>query len=84
MNLVEQPRILDGDHGLVCKGGGEIDVSLVERLHSLAGDEQQTGHDALADEGHAQHAAYAGGALERTKSVLRVALGIIDEHGRIR
>ena len=69
---------------LVSKGGGEIDVSLAERLHSFAGNEQHARHNAFADEGHAQHAAYAGGALERTKRVFRVALGIIDEHGCIR
>src|SRR6266403_5448814 len=84
LHLVEQPRILDGDYGLVGKGGGEVDVSLVERLHSFAGNEQHTRHDAFAHQRYAQHAAYAGGALERPKSVFRVALGIINEHGCVR
>jgi hypothetical protein len=84
MKLVEQPDVLNGDHGLIGEGGGKIDVPLVERLHSSAGDQKQTDHDAIADKGHAQHAAYAGAALERAKSVFRIALGIINDYRRIR
>ena len=84
LNFLEQTNILDGDHRLVSKGGGEIDVSLAERLHSFAGNEQHARHNAFADEGHAQHASHADPAREGAKSVFRIALGVIDEHGRIR
>ncbi len=32
----EQPRILDGDHGLVGEGAGEADLALGERFDPLA------------------------------------------------
>src|SRR6202043_1688438 len=37
----------------------------------------------LRHQGPAQHASHADPALERAKGVFRIALGVIDEHGRI-
>jgi len=34
LNLIEQPRILDGDHGLVGKSFQEIDLALREGAFS--------------------------------------------------
>src|ERR1700722_13105433 len=78
LNLFKQANIFDGNDGLVCEGGGKLDVSLVERLHFFAGNQKQTDHDALADEGNAQHTADTGSALERTKGVFWIAFCIID------
>ncbi len=69
---------------MVGEGGSQIDVLPDERLHSLSGHKEHASHDALAEEGYAQHAAYAGSALERAKGVFLIALGVVNEHGRMR
>ena len=35
LHLLEQPRVLDGDHGLVGEGRDQLDLLVGERLHLL-------------------------------------------------
>ena len=36
LHLLEQPRVLDGDHGLVGEGLQQLDLLVGERLHFVA------------------------------------------------
>jgi hypothetical protein len=46
--LVEQPRILDGDHGLIGKGLEQSDLSLREELRLAAAECDRANRDTLS------------------------------------
>ena len=45
LQLIEQPCVLDGDHGLLCKIGNELDLLIGEQLNvaSVYGDDANYG-----------------------------------------
>ena len=59
LRLVEQPHILDRDHGLVGKGLQQLGVVRRKRAGLCARDREQPDRDAGAHHGHPQHAAEA-------------------------
>ena len=62
--LVEQPRVLDRDHGLVGEGLHQVDVGLGERLDPAAQQRDHADRLAIAQHRHRQHRAEAVTRLE--------------------
>src|SRR6202171_5636033 len=80
LNFVEQPDVLDRDHGLVGERRGQIDMPLGKRPNPLTGYQQQTDRDVLAHEGYPQHAADASPASKGVEGVFRIALGVFNKY----
>ena len=57
LHLLEQPRVLDGDDGLVGERLQKLDVFLAERMHNLAGQNDCTNHTAFTRERHSDRGA---------------------------
>ena len=51
----KQPRVLDGDHGLVGEGRHQLDFALRKWVHSGAGEANDADRFALAHQRHANH-----------------------------
>jgi hypothetical protein len=49
---LEQPRVLDGDDGLVGERLEELDLTSCEWSHPLAGEDDRANHVTFAQEGH--------------------------------
>ena len=58
LHFVEQPHVLDGDHGLVGEGGHQLDLLVVERLDAAARQRDDADRLALAHQRHAEHRAH--------------------------
>ena len=54
-DLLEQPRVLDGDDGLVGEGLDQLDLSLGEWLDLAAGEDDDADNGVLAQQWHAEH-----------------------------
>ena len=63
LQLGEQPRVLDGDHGLVGEGGDEVDLLVGERADLRPAHEEQSDQIVLPQHGDGQHGAVAADPL---------------------
>ena len=54
LHLLEQPRVLDGDDGLVGEGLDKLDLTLAVRLHARAIQDDHAGCLAVAQQRHPQ------------------------------
>ena len=77
LQLLEEPDVLDGDHGLVGEGLEELDLLVRERLHLRPADHDGPDRRPFAQEGRGQHGANAGRHGMRTPDIGE--LGV--EHG---
>ena len=59
LHLVEQTHVLDGDHGLVGKGGHQLHLRFVERPHGTAHEANDADRSPRAQEGHTKQSAKA-------------------------
>ena len=59
LHVVEQPHVLDRDHGLVGEGGDQLDLFLGERTNRTARQYEHPDEIAFAQERHAEHGAIA-------------------------
>src|SRR5215468_4485478 len=80
LHLLEQPRVLDSDDGLVCKDRHQLDLSRREGRNPRAIQREQAHRPAIAHERYAQHAARARDAREVTVGVRGVFHRIRDVH----
>ena len=55
LRLVEQPRVLDGDHGLVGEALEYRNLVFRERAHFLPTRNDATEHNAISHQGHRKH-----------------------------
>src|SRR5262249_18795231 len=55
LDFVEQPHILDRDHGLIGKGGGKLDLSLGEWADHPAHQHDNANRNSFAQEGNTEH-----------------------------
>ena len=56
--FAEQPRVLDGDDGLVGEGTHQLDLALAERLYALARKSERADRLALPEQRHSQDRPY--------------------------
>ena len=54
LHLLEQPRVLDGDHGLVAKVGHQLDLFADKRPSIAAQSDERTERNSFVQQGHAQ------------------------------
>jgi hypothetical protein len=76
LGLVEQPRVLDGDDGLVGEGLQEMDRLVVERSSFAARDADRADRNAIAQHRHDEQAAPADRAGQFLYAV--GAIGVLD------
>jgi hypothetical protein len=57
LHLLEQPRVLNGDHGLVGEGSHQFNLLLREWLHGIAQESNHTQRHAIAQQGNPEHRA---------------------------
>ena len=55
LRLVEQPRVLDGDHGLIGEALEYRNLVFRERAHFLPTRNDATEHNAISHQGHRKH-----------------------------
>ena len=61
--FLEQPRILDRDHRLIGKAGGQLDLFFRERFDARSDDNEYADERVLAQQRNAEHRAIAGKLL---------------------
>src|SRR6185437_16011100 len=71
LGLVEQPRVLDGDHGLIGKGLLEHQLFRRERQQPVAIDDENADRVAVPTQWRAAHGSRAGGAGMRQARPVR-------------
>ncbi len=81
LQLLEQPDVLDGDHGLVGEGRDKVDLPFGVRLHTGTTQADDTDRHAFAQQRHAKHAADPANPCIVLLGVVRVVPGIDDLHG---
>src|SRR4051794_34656057 len=57
LNFLEQPGVLDCDHGLVGKGGNELNLLVDEGLGALARQDESADRSPFPKKGNAEHCA---------------------------
>ncbi len=72
LRLLEEPHILDGDHGLVGEGLQKLDLAFVERPHLLARHDEDADRHPFAQERHAEIRPIVAEALIFARGVVRV------------
>ena len=81
LHVVEQPHVLDRDHGLIGKRFSECDLLVGERLHDATLQEQNSDGRSFALQRYAEHSAY----VRRQGSVcyvgVRIELPVDDVNG---
>jgi hypothetical protein len=77
LHFIEQPHVLDRDHGLVGKGGDQLDLLGGERSHGLTLQVNYANRCSLPQEGHAEHGPRATD-LPPPEGVFRIGRHIVD------
>ena len=72
LDFVEQPHVLDRDHGLVGEGLDQLDLLLGEHPHVLAGQGEDADGNAFAHQRNAQHRSITAELLRFRPGVFRI------------
>ena len=78
LDLLEQPRVLDGDHRLIGKGGHEFDLLRRERLHLVSREKDGADQCAFPQERHAEHLSLPSYALPVATREFRIRQHVFD------
>ena len=70
--LIEQPRVLDGNDGLVCEGLDQLDLLVGERLYNRSPDEDHPQDISLPQEWGSERRSVAGNLLVLKIDVFRI------------
>ena len=78
LHLLEQPRVLDGDHGLVGKGLDQFDLTVGKRPYGIPGDGNDADHDIVPEKRHGERRAPSAAPLEIAFRIARIREDIRD------
>ena len=78
LEFLEQPHVLDGDHGLVGEGFKQLDLRRGEGAHLDATCVQRSNEFPLLTKGNGQEGAQAAGGTQRWEIVLRADVGNVE------
>src|SRR5439155_13464765 len=76
--LLEQPHVLDHDHGLIGEGRDEINLLLGEWVNGSARQKQGADRGSLSQQRNAKHVAIAPEPLALQHSELRIGQNVAD------
>jgi hypothetical protein len=80
MKFFEQSNILDRNHRLVGECGDEIDLLLAERLHALAGENENADRLIFPQQWHAKRSALTGQRYRFAHRVFGIGSDVGDLH----
>ena len=72
LHLLEQPRVLDGDQGLVGESLDQLDLPVGERLEGIAGHRDDADRHIIAEERYGKDRASSAGSVDIAGGELRV------------
>ena len=78
LQLGEQPRVLDGDDGLIGEGGDNVDLFVGERADLRPPHEEQSDELVLSQHGDSEYGSIAGGLLRLMQLKLRIGQDVDD------
>jgi hypothetical protein len=78
LDLVEQPDIFDGDHGLVGEGGDQFDLLMREWLHSTSLQHDDADCLSLTQKRNAQHRSHSDRSCRVLVCKFRIGLHILQ------
>ena len=78
LEFLEQPDVLDGDHGLIGEGFKQLDLRRGEGTHLGATRDQCSNEFPLLTKGNGQESAQAAGGTQHWEIVLRTDVGNVE------